>query len=70
MKTPFGRNGQKTNPQITQMDADNITKGLGLYLRYLRHLRAGLGGWADRVSSDEYRVSGGRVEKKARPKPR
>jgi hypothetical protein len=27
-------------PQITQIDADDITKGPGLYLRYLRHLRA------------------------------
>jgi hypothetical protein len=28
------------SPQITQIDADDITKGPGLYLRYLRHLRA------------------------------
>jgi len=27
-------------PQITQIDADYITKSPGLYLRYLRHLRA------------------------------
>jgi hypothetical protein len=26
--------------QITQIDADHITIGPGLYLRYLRHLRA------------------------------
>jgi hypothetical protein len=30
------------SPQITQIDADNIPKGAGLYLRYLRHLRARL----------------------------
>ena len=27
-------------PQITQIDADTITKSPGLYLRHLRHLRA------------------------------
>ena len=26
-------------PQITQIDADDILNGPGLYLRYLRHLR-------------------------------
>ena len=35
------------SPQITQIDADNITKGPVLDLRYLRHLRANMGGWAD-----------------------
>jgi hypothetical protein len=35
-----GRKARKTYPQITQIDADNITNVLGLYLRYLRHLRA------------------------------
>jgi len=34
-------------PQITQIDADDITKGPGLDLRYLRHLRAKWGGWAN-----------------------
>jgi len=29
------------NPQITKIDADRITTGPGLHLRYLRHLRAG-----------------------------
>jgi len=33
-------------PQITQIDADDSSKGPGLYLRYLRHLRENLGGWA------------------------
>jgi len=27
-------------PQITQIDADNVTTGPGFDLRYLRHLRA------------------------------
>jgi hypothetical protein len=26
-------------PQITLIDADNVTQGSGLHLRYLRHLR-------------------------------
>jgi hypothetical protein len=30
-------------PQITQIHADDITKGPSLYLRYLRHLRASSG---------------------------
>jgi hypothetical protein len=41
--------------------ADYIAQGVGHYLRYLRHLRAKWGGWADRVSSIQYRASGGRV---------
>jgi hypothetical protein len=36
------------SPQITQIDADDITKNLGLYLRYLRHLRAK---WAGELES-------------------
>jgi len=35
-------------PQITQIDADVL---LHVNLRYLRHLRADLCGWVDRVSS-------------------
>jgi len=31
-------------PQITQIDADFVAKGPGLYLRYLRYLRAKWGG--------------------------
>jgi hypothetical protein len=62
----------KTPPQITQIDADNITNRPGPYLRYLRHLREDMGwegkresiikdresgGWVDRVSRIENRVS-------------
>jgi len=35
-------------PQIAQIDADTITKSPGLYLHYLRHLRAKSGGWVAR----------------------
>jgi hypothetical protein len=34
------------SPQITQIDADDITNYVGRYLRYLRHLRAKFGVWA------------------------
>jgi len=39
------------SPQITLIDADDITEGPGFYRRYLRHLRAELAG------SIEYRGS-------------
>ena len=45
---------QKILPQITLIDADNITNCVGLYLRYLRHLRARSGRWVDRASSIEH----------------
>ena len=32
-------------PQITQIDADDITKSPGLNLRYLRHQWANMGSW-------------------------
>jgi hypothetical protein len=41
-------------PPITRIDANILLK---VHLRYLRHLRAKLGGRADRVSSIEHRVS-------------
>jgi len=34
-------------PQITPIDADTITTSLGIYLRYLRHLRANWDEWVD-----------------------
>jgi len=47
------RKSRKTFPQITQIDADVF---LCVDLRYLRHLRADLGGWIDyRVFRIEYR---------------
>jgi len=51
IETLTGRRARKTFPQITQIDADVFH---GVDLRYLRHLRAGLGGWGDRVSRIEY----------------
>jgi len=41
-------------PQITQIDADYIPMGPSIYLRYLRHLRAELGGRVDRETRIEY----------------